>query len=664
MKAPKRKPVKRRKPVGKSPPAGPQVPDLMRTCPIPVLMLDPSSSSIVDANPAAVEKYGYSRAEFTRMRLDDLSFDKQAGKRAKRLAVNGGGTGPLAWRHKTKKGRLIEVEALMHELTHKGRAAVAAMIQDITERKRLESTLKGALTHLQSVVVNVPMVLFAVDRSGIFTLSEGRGLESLELAAGEVIGRSVFDVYAHNQHILSNIERAFGGESFTATVKEAGRYFETRYVPQRGLDGSVEGVLGVAVDITRREAAEREREHLVERERSALAVAETANRAKDEFLAVLSHELRTPLTAMMGWTYLLREQKCKGKEHSRALDAIERNMKLQSQVIEDLLDVSRVVTGNLKLDMRPVDLVEIVRAAIDVAHPAAQARQIRLFIDHPRTGVSVIGDRERLKQIVWNLLSNAVKFTAAGGRVSLRLRRDRRSVWITVRDNGQGIPPEVVPHVFERFLQGEKSLTREHGGLGLGLSIVRHLVEMHGGTVRAASEGHGKGSEFQVQLPLEGSTPVEASPAQHRLEDATSSFEQIHALSGSHVLVVDDETDELETIASILEKCGAEVRPATSVSEALEILHAWRPDAMVADIAMPGEDGLSLIRRVRALAPAHGGSVPAAALISRARVEDRTEVLLAGYQIYLPKPVDAGELATVVSTLVRGRRRRRRRRKH
>lgn len=395
--------------------------------------------------------------------------------------------------------------------------------------------------------------------------------------------------------------------------------------------------------------------------RAALAVdnarlyreAQELNRIKDEFLATLSHELRTPLTAVLGWAKLLGTGQLDAAASSRALDTIQRNARMQQQIIEDILDVSRIITGKLRLEMNPVELVHVIEAAVESVRPAADARAIQLqpLLD---TGVGlVMGDAARLQQIIWNLLSNAVKFTPQGGRVEVQLREVDSQAQITVADTGEGIRPEFLPFVFDRFRQADGSTTRVHGGLGLGLAIVRHLVELHGGTVSAASRGEGQGSIFQITLPLSAHRPESEQDVEAELQPATteSQVEHLADLTGLRVLVVDDEADSLEFLSVSLSGCGAEVRTASSVAEALATLSQFRADVLISDIGMPHEDGYTLMRKVRALGSEHGGAIPAAAVTAYARTEDRMRALLAGFQTHIAKPVEPAELAAVVASL-------------
>jgi len=384
--------------------------------------------------------------------------------------------------------------------------------------------------------------------------------------------------------------------------------------------------------------------------------AQESNRLKDEFLATVSHELRTPLTAILGWAHMLRRGQFTGDSSNRAFETIERNARAQAQLIDDLLDVSRIVTGKLRIDVRPLDPNSFIEAAIEAVRPAAEAKgvQVRKIMD---TGVvSVAGDPVRLQQVVWNLLSNAIKFTPRGGKVQVTLERVNSHIEIAVSDTGSGIPADFLPHVFDRFRQADQKTTRTHGGMGLGLAIVRHLVELHGGTAHAVSEGEGRGSTFTVQLPVSPVHYVD-SPA-GRIHPAARELSSVSdcddRLDGFNVLVVDDERDTRELLKAGLEECGAAVSLAESSEEALEAIGAHVPHILISDIGMPGQDGYELIKRVRALPADKGGKLPAIALTAYARVEDRMQALRAGYQMHVPKPVELAELVTVAASLVRG----------
>jgi signal transduction histidine kinase/CheY-like chemotaxis protein len=397
-------------------------------------------------------------------------------------------------------------------------------------------------------------------------------------------------------------------------------------------------------ELTRLEEA---RKQLLLDERQARAEAEAANRIKDEFLATLSHELRTPLTSLLGWASLLRGPDIDDVLLDKGLQTIERNARIQTQLIDDLLDVSRIISGKLNLEVRPVDISSAVEAAITVVRPASEAKGIRLtYSRHPVMG-AISGDSARLQQIIWNLLSNAVKFTPERGRIEVQLRQLDEHVQVTVSDNGQGISAEFLPRVFDRFRQADSSTTRDYGGLGLGLAIARHLVELHGGTIRAESAGESCGATFCVTFPLLLER-VEAKQSNHSGE-----YNVVNAkkLEGLRVLVVDDEPDARQIISTLIRKTGAEVFACESANEALEALETWHPDVLMSDIAMPGEDGYSLINRIRSLPAERGGDVPAAAFTAYAREEDRQRALEAGYQIHIAKPISSGQLVEMIAHL-------------
>ena len=392
--------------------------------------------------------------------------------------------------------------------------------------------------------------------------------------------------------------------------------------------------------------SEEAREQLLLRAERARAEAEAANRIKDEFLATLSHELRTPLTSLLGWSSVLREARRDEKVLKQGLDAIDRNAHVQAQLIDDLLDVSRIVSGKLHLDVIPLDLGSVTRAAINVVQPAADAKGITLdYWARPGLG-AISADSARVQQIVWNLLSNAVKFTPHNGKIHIRVAQDDANATVTVSDTGQGIAPEFLPRVFDRFRQADSSTTRSFGGLGLGLAIVRHLVELHGGTVSAYSDGVGKGATFSASFPL--LTDRTAPVAPHSGEIHSSEF---RSLDGLRVLLVDDEVETRQIISTVVQRTGAEVKTCTSAREALTELVAWRPHVILSDIGMPDEDGYSFINRVRSLPHDEGGATPAAALTAYARDEDRKQALDAGYQMHIAKPIGAGQLVNMIARL-------------
>ena len=442
------------------------------------------------------------------------------------------------------------------------------------------------------------------------------------------------------------------------------RWFLGRAVPVRDEAGRITKWFGTCTDIEDRKRFETERQRLLEAEqaarRSAEAArqfAEAASRAKDDFLATISHELRTPLTAIVGWASILESSKDDPATLVEGLEVVQRNAQSQAQLIDDILDVSRITTGKLRLNVQPVDLAAVLAAAAQTVSTAAQAKGVRITTDYARDAGRVSGDPDRLQQVFWNLLANAIKFTGRGGEVAVAIRAAESRCIVTVADTGKGIAPEFLPHVFERFQQADARSTRRHGGLGLGLAIVRHLVEMHGGTVTAASDGEGRGSTFSVELPVVAVHPDDgAAGPQHALL-RRAQIECAAVLDGARVLVLDDDPDARRVVQAALARCGAEVTVVTSVADALGVLTADRDyRAVVSDIGLPDEDGYAFIRRLRAMEAERGHDrLPAAALTAYTRPEDRAGALAAGFDLFIAKPVQPAELLTSVADLVRPR---------
>ncbi|MBW4444298.1 MAG: response regulator [Plectolyngbya sp. WJT66-NPBG17] len=400
-----------------------------------------------------------------------------------------------------------------------------------------------------------------------------------------------------------------------------------------------------AADLIEQRQTAAEREQLLAREQAARVEADRANRIKDEFLAVLSHELRTPLNPILGWSKLLQNGKLDLAKTQQALQTIERNAKLQSELIEDLLDVSRILQGKLNLNVSSINLSATIRTAMETVRLAAEAKSIHLEASFEPDPPLIQGDSTRLHQVIWNLLSNAVKFTPAGGRVNIRLERLDSFAQLTISDTGQGIEPDFLPYVFEYFRQANATTTRKFGGLGLGLAIVRHLVELHGGTISAESLGVGRGATFTVKLPL---SPIQATVIQNERSSESSS-----TLSGLRVLVVDDEPDSRELVAFVLEQSGAEVMAATTAYEALEMLNRLKPEVLLSDIGMPEMDGYMLMQQVRALPPEQGGQVRAIALTAYAGDFDQQQARQAGFQQHVSKPIEPENLIQVIFSLMK-----------
>ncbi|MBD2386586.1 hybrid sensor histidine kinase/response regulator [Cylindrospermum sp. FACHB-282] len=537
-----------------------------------------------------------------------------------------------------------------------------ALVRDITEQKQAEAALKQSEERLRKLTEKVRVIPWEANpNSGNFTYV---GPQTVE-----ILGYPSTDWYTDNfwaAHIHPE-DREWAVKYCVDCSQSVNNYeFEYRMLAADGrvvwlydIVNVVQGehgpqlLHGFMIDISDRKQAEQEREQLLEREQIARAEAETLNCIKDEFLGTLSHELRTPLNAMLGWTQLLKSRKFDETTTAKALETIDRNSRALSQLIDDVLDVSGIIRGELGLNLHQVELIPVVEAAIDTIRPAADAKEICLECRFDSAVGVVMGDAKRLQQVVWNLLANAVKFTPKGGKVVVQLERIDSGVQIRVSDNGGGISAEFLPHVFERFRQADSSTTRSHGGLGLGLAIVRHLVELHGGTVSVESPGIGQGATFIVNLPMKAVAVEESSTAKQIAPTASGEVtkNRLSILEGVRVLVVDDEVDTRNLLKTILGQYGAQVMTAASTREGLIALEQFHPQILVSDIGMPEEDGYALIRQLRALGEEQGGRIPAVALTAYARAEDRTQALLAGFQLHIPKPVNPTELAAVVANL-------------
>jgi PAS domain S-box-containing protein len=476
----------------------------------------------------------------------------------------------------------------------------------------------------------------------------------------EAVGRSITLIIpqerlSEEDVILTSIRRGERIAHFeTERVTKDGRRLQISLSvsPIKNAKGEIIGAAKIARDVTVRHLLQRERDSLLDREQAARAEAERANRAKDDFLALVSHELRTPLTPILSWSAILRAKPGDRDALEKGLEAIERAARAQSQIVGDLLDISRIIAGKIRLDVRPVDLSAVIAGAITTVKPAADVKGIRIqSILDPRCDL-ICGDADRLQQVVWNLLANAVKFTPKGGRVEVLLKCVDSHVQLIVADTGRGIRPEFMPYVFDRFRQAEPSATRVFGGLGLGLAIVRQLVELHGGTVHCESAGEGRGATFIVRLPL-AIAKVESDPASAHPRAPSAVGHPTHGSNLSHlkVLVVDDDADTLEVLRIILTECGAEVETASSAKEALEALKAQQPDLVISDVGMPHQDGYELMQQIRGMAPEEGGRVPAIALTAFARVEDRLRAFRAGFQMHMSKPIEPAELIAVAASV-------------
>jgi PAS domain S-box-containing protein len=531
---------------------------------------------------------------------------------------------------------------------------------------------------LAAIVASSDDAIASKDLNGVVKTWNAAAERIFGYTAAEMIGRPIAmlvpDDRPNEEHeILERLKRGERVDHFeTVRVRKDGRRIDVSVTisPIRDAGGEVVGASKIVRDITNMKAVLAERERLLARERAAREEAERVGRAKDEFLATLSHELRTPLNAILGWAHILRTGGVPPQDVATGLETIERNARLQTQLIEELLDMSRIISGKLRLDVQPVDLQLVIADAVESMRPAADAKNIKLHKLLDPSASTINGDPNRLQQVLWNLLSNAIKFTPKGGNVQVILRRVNSQVEVSVSDTGQGIHPDFIPQLFNRFTQADASSTRRHGGLGLGLAIVKHLVELHGGSVRASSPGEGQGSTFTIRLPLSivrQHTPLErtvkprADAAAADAEAESFSLlvgrdEQRVDLAGVRVLVVDDELDARVLIRRVLESCHAEVVLADSAAAALETLERAGdgerpPDVLVCDIGMPDVDGYQLLQRVRSLQGAEGKRLPAVALTAMARSEDRRRALLAGFQLHVAKPVEPVELVVAVANL-------------
>jgi PAS domain S-box-containing protein len=539
---------------------------------------------------------------------------------------------------------------------------LSVYFHNISERKQAEAALRESEAKFRTIADTMPQIVWSTTTDGYHDYFNQRWYEYTGMPHTDDQGWHWKD-YLHPddydraveiwQHSLKTGEPYEVEYRFRRGEDGAYRWFIGRALPIRDQQGQVIRWFGTCTDIDEQRRLLEQREQLLERERAARTESERVSRMKDEFLATLSHELRTPLNAILGWSQLLRKGGLKPEMAEQGMNTIDRNVRMQAELIEDLLDMNRIISGKIRLDVQRVDLVSVIEAALETVRLAAEAKEIRLQkVLDPLAGV-VSGDPARLQQIVWNLLSNAIKFTPKAGRVLVILERVRSHVEISIIDTGQGIDPEFLPYVFERFRQADGSTTRRHGGLGLGLSIVRSLTELHGGTIRAESAGAGLGATFVVALPLVAVHAKTVEPEELTLEtdDNASTDPDAPNLSGLNVLVVDDELDARQLIKVILEQAQASVITAGSTVQALELLESNKPDVLVSDIGMPEEDGYQFIRQVRSLPPAQGGKIPAVALTAYARQEDRKLALLSGYQMHITKPVEPSELIAVISSL-------------
>jgi PAS domain S-box-containing protein len=563
-----------------------------------------------------------------------------------------------SWRWVLDRGRVVQRDA--------NGAAVRALgtHADITDRKRAEEAVREIEALTRTIAENSTQGLALTDHRGYCTYANPAWLSMTGYTADELTSAPLHDLIHHHYpdgrpypREACPIDRALPERSSVRAhedlfFRKDGSSFHVSCAasPIVRAGEPVSTVIEIR-DITVERAAEAERAELLRRERAARLELERASRLKDEFLSTLSHELRTPLSAIVGWSQILRHRVDDvDPDLQRGLSAIDRNARIQVRLVEDLLDMSGIVSGKLRLDVQPVDLGDVVTAALGSVAPAAAAKNIRLEWGSGPHRWMVRGDPNRLQQIVWNLLNNAIRFTPREGTVQVALARAGDHIELTVSDTGQGIAPEFLPYVFDRFRQGDASTTRHHGGLGLGLSIVKNLAELHGGSVRVASGGPGHGATFTVALPCDAADAT-ARPGAGAMETTEAPARAVDTidLEGVSVLLIDDEPDAREVLGSLLERCRARVRLAASAEDGLQLLEAERPDVIVSDVGMPGMDGYEFIQRVRALPPERGGRIKAVALTAYANPDDRARALQAGFQVHLPKPVNPADLLGAVA---------------
>ncbi len=558
-------------------------------------------------------------------------------------------------------------EARYSPLYHEGEiVGVVGVIREISQRKEIEEEKSLAHQGLTLLIENSPLAVIEWDSD--FRVS--RWSESAERLFGwkaeEVLGKHVSDWQFVVAEDLTAVEQV--GRRQREGVELQGVLYNRNYNKDGSVlhcewynsvltaeSGELVSILSLVLDVTARKFAEEQLATLLSRERAARREAEEADRLKDEFLATLSHELRTPLTAVLGWASLMRSGDFPEGDFHRALEIIERNARSQARLIDDLLDVSRVIKGNLRLETARVNLAGVIEGARDVVRPATDAKGIRLTLDFDSRTPPVNGDPNRLRQVVWNLLLNAIKFTPRGGSVVVKLEPVELHARVTVSDTGEGISPDFLPYVFDRFRQAEASVARRQGGLGLGLAVVRHLVELHGGSVGVQSEGKGKGAVFTIDLPCvrEHEELAAESPISKPPDRSSSRPGRVKLLDGLKVLVVEDDDDSRSLVGTLLRNHGADVFLAASVREAMKALEGIVPDVLVSDLGMPDEDGYAMIANLRRLPIERGGTAPAIALTGYATSKDREQALAAGYQVHMAKPIEPEVLVAAVAKLTR-----------
>ena len=617
---------------------------LLEAAPDAIIIVD-ERGRIELVNAQAIELFGYSRDELIGASIELLVPEavREAHVTHRHRYLSAPGTRPMGagfeLHARRRDGSEFPVEISLSPLATPSGILTISAVRDMSGRRRADDKFRALLE-------SAPDAMVIVNQRGEIVLVNAQTERMFGYARHELLGQLVEVLVPARYRPSHAIHRRTYGAAAHARPMGAG--LELHAVRKDGSEFPVEislspldteeGPLVASAirDMTERKLAEQERVRLLH-EGSAHA---EASRIKDEFLATLSHELRTPLNAILGWTTLIRDGAVRERDFDKAIATIERNARAQAHLIEDLLDVSRIVSGKLRLQVVPMDFCQVVENAVDVVRPAADAKSLQFDVVMEARPLLMVGDPDRLQQAVWNLLSNAVKYSNSGGRVEVRVWSGDRSVHLLIRDTGQGIDPRFLPHVFDRFRQADSSNTRLGSGLGLGLAIVRSIVELHGGTADAASSGTGLGATFSVMLPLT------SAQARQPAEAVDSGERRAERLDGVRVLVVDDQADERELLNAVLAGRGAHVETAESAEAALaRLLHA-RPAVLVTDLAMPGQDGYTLLQRLRAIPDAR--DLPVIAVTAHARAEDRSRALSAGFQAYLSKPIEHERLVRTV----------------
>ena len=610
-----------------------------------------SEGIVTHWNDAAAELFGYSAQEIVGRPVTTLTPANRLDEERPMLHRITRGEAISDWQTQRlrKDGQLVEVYLSVTPVLDETTTLLGAIhvVRWYSKASQLDPQML-----LAAIFESADDAIITKDLNGVVT-SWNPGAERMYgYEAAEMIGKPISILIPSDQpdeepNILRRIRSGQPVEHYeTKRQTKDGRIIDISLTvsPIRDSKGNIVGASKIARDIT-------EKKRIEVREREAKQRAEALSRSKDEFIATVSHELRTPMTAILGWVRMLASGQLKPDAQKRAFEVIERNARSQAQLIEDLLDMSRIISGKLKLTMTRVDLSTLIAAVVESHRPTAEMKSIRVRTVIDSSVEYVVADQERLRQVLWNLLSNALKFTPSGGHVQISLDRADSLARISVIDDGIGIQPEFLPHVFDRFSQADSSITRFHGGLGMGLSIVKSIVELHGGEVSVSSSGEGKGATFSVMLPL----VTTASRRKQEFASAEALLEEplmySRDLAGLKLLLVDDEPDTCEMLSFLLEGCGAEVRTANSATDALEQLKTWSPNVLICDIGMPAIDGYELIRRIRSDETLRNAHIPAVALTALARIEDRVKALSAGYQMHVAKPIEPVELVSMIASV-------------